>query len=76
MLAYCVVIHVISAYVGAWQQWLLSLAFSLSASLLLGRRLSLCADAAAIVGQSAPAVALSNFIVRVSIVMASAVGMC
>ena len=31
---------------------------------------------AAIVGQSAPAVALSNFIVRVSIVMASAVDMC
>ena len=33
----------------------------------------LSADAAAIVGQSAPAVALSNFIVRVSIVMALAV---
>jgi len=29
---------------------------SLSASLLLGRRMSLCADAAAIVGQSASAV--------------------
>ena len=47
--------------------------FILPASLLLGRRLSICADAAAIVDQSAPAVALSNFIVWVSIVMASAV---
>jgi len=34
------------------------------------------AVAAAIVDKSAPAVALSNFIVRVSIVMASAVDMC